>query len=153
MGGDDMAEGTQYGCTLFIGDLKAGVAKPIKPIGFSRNGQEGVDHDEAWLQRLIVNHPQLLPVDEIERAFTGLIPVCAELEAIPSRAYLDVFFVTPNGDFALIECKPWRNPEARREVVGQIIDYAKDFSTWNYQTLEAAVFPRYLCAAVSCCSV
>ena len=25
----------------------------------------------------------------------------------------------------LIECKLWRNPEARREVVGQILDYAK----------------------------
>jgi hypothetical protein len=134
-----MAEDTQYGCTLFIGDLEDGVAKPIKRISFSKNGQAGVDYDEAWLQRLIVNHPQVLPVDQIERAFTGLIPVCAELEVIPSRAYLDVFLVTPKGDLALIECKLWRNPEARREVVGQIIDYAKDFATWDYQTLEAAV--------------
>jgi hypothetical protein len=134
-----MAEDTQYGCTLFIDDLKGGIAEPIERISLSKKEQESVDYDEAWLQRLIMKHPRLLPVDQIERAFAGLVPVCTELEVIPTRAYLDAFLVTPRGDLALIECKLWRNPEARREVVGQIIDYAKDFSTWDYQRLEAAV--------------
>jgi hypothetical protein len=48
-------------------------------------------------------------------------------------------YVTPAGDIIVAETKLWRNPQARREVVGQIIDYAKDLSAWNYEELEAAI--------------
>ena len=88
-------------------------------------------------KRLIMSHPSLLPIDEIEPAFGGLVPVCMELP-VPS-GYLDNLLVTPSGNIALIECKLWRNPEARREVVGQIIDYANDMSKWTYQDLEEAI--------------
>ncbi len=106
-------------------------------LSFSRNRQESVEYDEAWLQRLIMSYPRLLPVDQIEPAFAGLVPICMELK-MPS-GYLDNLLVTPSGDIALVECKLWRNPEARREVFGQIIDYAKDLSTWDYEKLESAV--------------
>jgi hypothetical protein len=33
----------------------------------------------------------------------------------------------------------WRNPEARREVVGQALDYAKEFSNWKYEDLSKAI--------------
>lgn len=39
----------------------------------------------------------------------------------------------------LVECKLWRNSEARREVVGQLLDYAKEFSRWSYEDLQSAV--------------
>jgi hypothetical protein len=52
---------------------------------------------------------------------------------------LDNLFVTPRGDLALVECKLWRNPEARRQVVAQIIDYAKEMSNWSYDTLQEAI--------------
>ena len=81
---------------------------------------------KAWLQRLIMRHPSLLPVDQIEPAFNTLVPVCIELPM--QSGYLDNLLVTPTGDLALVECKLWRNPEARREVVAQIIDYAKEMS-------------------------
>jgi hypothetical protein len=35
-----------------------------------------------------------------------------------------------------VETKLWRNPEAKREVVGQIIDYAKELSTWTFSQLN-----------------
>jgi hypothetical protein len=34
-----------------------------------------------------------------------------------SSVYLDLLGVSPTGRLVLIECKRWRNPEARREVV------------------------------------
>src|SRR5208337_3368683 len=37
------------------------------------------------------------------------------------------------------ECKLWRNPEARREVVAKIIHYATEISTWTYETLQDAI--------------
>jgi hypothetical protein len=119
-----MSKDTQYGCTLFIDDFKAGASKPMKRIHFSKSAAQSADYDEAWLQRLIMAHPRLLPVDQIEPAFADLVPICMELPT-PS-GYLDNLLVTASGDLALVECKLWRNPEARREVIGQIIDYAKE---------------------------
>jgi hypothetical protein len=52
---------------------------------------------------------------------------------------LDVLYVTPGGRLVIVEAKLWRNPEARRKVIGQILDYAKELSRWNYETLDAAV--------------
>jgi len=53
--------------------------------------------------------------------------------------YLDNLLVTPLGDLIAVECKLWRNVEARREVVAQIIDYAKDLQTLTYDALESAI--------------
>jgi hypothetical protein len=43
---------------------------------------------------------------------------------------------TPNGDLAIVETKLWRNPEARRKVVAQILDYANELSNWSYEDLQ-----------------
>ncbi len=39
----------------------------------------------------------------------------------------------------MVEAKLWRNPEARRKVVGQILDYAKELSRWDYEDLQREV--------------
>src|SRR5713226_9101258 len=131
-----MLNQSQYGHTLFLNGFK-GSASVMRRIHFSKNATEIAPYDEAWLQHLIMREPSLLPVDQIEPAFTSLVPICIEL---PMRSgYLDNLLVTPAGDLALVDCKLWRNPEARREVVAQIIDYAKDMSTWTYDTLQEAI--------------
>ncbi|MHB9833319.1 hypothetical protein Q8F57_000625 [Paraburkholderia terrae] len=50
--------------------------------------------------------------------------------------------VTPSGLPVLVECKLWRNPEARREVVGQILDYAKELTRWSSSDLQREVRNR-----------
>jgi len=50
--------------------------------------------------------------------------------------------VTPSGLPILVECKLWRNPEGRREVVGQIFDYAKELSRWSSSDLQREVNRR-----------
>jgi hypothetical protein len=52
---------------------------------------------------------------------------------------IDVLYATREGRIAVLEAKLWRNPEARRKVIGQILDYAKELSHWTYETLDAAV--------------
>lgn len=94
-------------------------------------------YTEGWLQRLIQQHPTLLPIEQIEPAFGALVPVCMELP-VPS-GFADNLMLTRDGDIVLVETKLWRNPEARREVVGQVLDYAKDLSTWSYEELQKAV--------------
>jgi len=92
---------------------------------------------EAWIQELLFKYPGLLPIGEIEPAFKGLIPIARELRT--SRGPLDLFFINPSGYITLVETKLWTNPEARRQVVAQIIDYATEVSRWSYIELVTAI--------------
>ena len=93
-------------------------------------------YSEAWLQRLIHAHPELLPISAIEPAFQPAVPVCLELRT--PRGYVDNFYVTPSGNLIFAECKLWRNAEARREVVAQVMDYVEGLTSWSYEELEVA---------------
>ncbi len=92
---------------------------------------------EDWLQRVIHDHPSLLPTTEIEPAFSPLISLGREIEA--DSWFIDNLFISPQGYLTIVETKLWRNPEARREVVGQIIEYAKVVSTWSFNELNQKV--------------
>lgn len=92
-------------------------------------------YNEAWLQNLIHENPELVPAGEIDAAFEDIIPVVREL-ALPS-GFLDNLYFTPSGYPVLVEVKLWKNQEARRKVIAQIVEYAKDFSQMTYETLNA----------------
>jgi len=133
-----MSSQTQFGHTLFLSGFQAdSTAEKLNRLHFLKNSSSPAPYDEAWLQRLIMRHPSLLPVDQIEPAFNTVVPICIELPM--KSGFLDNLLVTPAGDLALVECKLWRNPEARREVVAQIIHYATEISTWTYETLQDAI--------------
>ena len=94
-------------------------------------------YDERWLQELIFKNPSLLPLDQIEPGLGELIPICMEL---PLRCgYLDNLFLTPDGDVVIVEVKLWRNPEMRRAVLAQALDYASALFSMSYEELDAAV--------------
>ena len=92
---------------------------------------------EADLQTLLAREPSLLPVDEFEAAFAPLVLLGQEVRC--DSGFMDLLFCSPGGYLTLVEVKLWRNPQARREVVGQILDYAKDLAGWSYEDLDAAV--------------
>lgn len=94
-------------------------------------------YNEDWLQNLIHQNPQLVPAGEVEAAFENIIPVVRELP-LPS-GYLDNLYITPEGYPVLVEVKLWKNQEARRKVIAQILEYAKDFSTLSYDTLNTEI--------------
>jgi hypothetical protein len=100
-------------------------------------GRNGALYDEQWLQHLIHAHPELLPIAEIEPAFEPAVPVCIELPT--PKGYIDNFFITPTGNLLFAECKLWRNPEAPRQVVAQVMDYVESITSWGYADLEEAV--------------
>lgn len=97
----------------------------------------GQTYDENWLQDIIFRHPNSLPIQELDSSFGPLIPVCREMES--GAGPIDLVYINPNGMLTLVECKLWKNPEARREVVGQILDYAKELSGWRYEDLQREV--------------
>ncbi len=94
-------------------------------------------YNEKWLRDLLYEHPECLPIDEIDRAFMPLIPVCKELHN--SAGYIDAIFITPHGRLVVLETKLWRNPESRRKVIGQILDYAQALKKWDYADLQRQV--------------
>lgn len=106
---------------------------PLKLTPLSADAAEGAIV-EADIQQLVHEHPCLLPIEEIDPTFKGPVAICRELRT--PAGPIDNFLVTPSGLPVLVECKLWRNPEGRREVVGQILDYAKELSRWTQPDLQ-----------------
>jgi hypothetical protein len=118
--------------------------RQAKPVRLAPSGEAQIlgradpkTYDEHWIQRKIHEHPELLPIGEIEPAFSGAVAVCMELPLDAGPA--DNLLVNPDGNLVLVECKLWNNPEARRKVVAQIIDYAKSLAALDYDQLELAI--------------
>ena len=68
------------------------------------------------------------------------MPVCTELNT-PAGS-IDALYATPQGKLVVLETKLWRNPVARRTVVGQVLDYAKELGNWTYEDLQREVSKR-----------
>jgi hypothetical protein len=105
-------------------------------------GWWGVDHSAASPVRLHSPVRQAAfrraPLHEKERPRGGQLGARLVTQAGP----IDVLMVTPSGLPILVECKLWRNPKARREVGGQILDYAKELSRWSLSDLQREVSRR-----------
>lgn len=88
--------------------------------------------NEGTLQKLLHENPSLLPVDEIDGSFGPLVSLGREILGI------DNLFLSPFGRLTVVETKLWRNPQATREVVAQILDYTSRLSALDVEGLEAA---------------
>jgi Domain of unknown function (DUF4268) len=119
---------TAYGKPILIQNEKVSLLNQIETM------------DEASIQDLVFDYPSCLPISEIDESFNPVIPVCKEM--ITPVGPLDIFMITPTGELVIIETKLWRNPEARRVVVAQILDYAKELSKWSYEDLQREVNRR-----------
>jgi len=109
-------------------------ASSLTPI--SLGDAEG-GFSEAWLQRLIHSYPAILPVNEIEPGFGELTAIA--MEVATRHGPIDNLMITPEGNLVLVEVKLWRNPEARRKVVAQALDYASCLFEMSYEEFEKAV--------------
>lgn len=94
-------------------------------------------YNESWLQDLIHTNPALVPAGEVEAVFENIVPVVRELPL--ASGFLDNLYMTPDGYPVLVEVKLWKNQEARRKVVAQILEYAKDFAALKYENLNTEI--------------
>lgn len=99
-----------------------------------------IQYNESFIEELIYRYPQTLPVGEIDSAYQKPIPLCTQLNT--SAGILDILLITPQGRIVVVEAKLWRNPEAKRKVVAQILDYAAELSQWSYEDLQREVVKR-----------
>lgn len=124
--------------------INRGKRRSIQPMVVSSNSSSKPKRvafentfEEGLIQTLIEKNPELLPVGDIEPAFAPLISIGKEVET--KVGYIDHLFINSQGYITIVETKLWRNPEARRQVVGQIIDYATELSHWNFDQLNKSV--------------
>lgn len=108
---------------------------PLKRLELGGGGPDG-QRREAFIQELVHMRPEVIPMADIEPAYTPMISICRELET--SAGFVDNLWLTPAGGIIIGECKLVRNPQARREVLSQALDYARAISTWHYEFLENA---------------
>jgi hypothetical protein len=104
-------------------------AESLKKIELYEN-----PYNEDWLQNIVFEQPNILPISEIEPVFADAVAICRELRT--GSGFCDVVLVNSSGFVTIVECKLWKNPDARRKVVAQVMDYAKDIACWNYGTFE-----------------
>lgn len=97
----------------------------------------GGDFDEKWLQERIFEDISIIKVSNPDYDKIKLIPLCREFSMHDSirNVYLDILAITETGKLILIECKLWKNPQARREVLAQIIEYATLMKSLTYSDL------------------
>ena len=119
------------------GDLTPGDRWCRVPI--ATGGGQG-PFDEGRLQEVLFRNADTLPLGEIDPAYGDPVPVCTELGT--RAGPIDALYLTPAGRIILAEFKLWRNPGARREVIGQILDYARVLASWSYDDLERGVRKR-----------
>ncbi len=98
------------------------------------------EFNEAFVQDLVFRNADCLPMAEIDETFVPVVPVCTELNT--PAGPLDILMVTPSGRLVIVETKLWRTPDARRTVVAQILDYAKELARWEYDDLEREINRR-----------
>ena len=98
-----------------------------------RELEEGYATEEE-LQTFLKEHPDLMPLEEIDLNAPPLL--CIGWEVGLASGAEDILYIDPNGLLTVVETKLRRNPEARREVVGQILEYAAQMSTWIATDVE-----------------
>ena len=75
--------------------------------------------DEETIQRIFNDNPDVIPVDDLGLSELMVVGREATLES----GWADLLAVTRSGEILIIEFKNQGNAQARREVVGQLLDY------------------------------
>lgn len=82
--------------------------------------------NEDQLQNMIYQFPELLP------GTSANSHVCREFST-DSGPIDNLIINSDDGSITLVECKLARNPEVRRKIIGQIIDYAASLSKLSFE--------------------
>ncbi|WP_428101280.1 hypothetical protein [Candidatus Rariloculus sp.] len=125
---------TRTGTPYLVGkDDIRGSLKPLKRMPLDRTGSEIT---EKWLQELIDEAPNVLPVSQVYARVAGDLHSMGREIATAGGGSIDNLLISGSGHLIVVETKLWRNHQARREVVAQIIEYAQDVRDWDYEKVE-----------------
>ncbi len=90
---------------------------------------------------MLIESPSLVPIDEIRVGVAPLVVAVSEF-GLPGSGNTDVIALSADGDIAIIECKLATNPESKRKVIGQILEYAAFLWGMSSQELDRRVLAK-----------
>lgn len=97
--------------------------------------------DEAHLQNLLAENPTLIPFDDVSDQLLAPRIMISEL-GLPGSGSSDLVGINEYGGITIIECKLAANPEIKRKVVGQVLEYAAYLWRQPYSHLDVACQKR-----------
>lgn len=118
----------------FMLNPDADTLRPLLPREF--RGLYGHKEPERPLQELIEKHPELIPGDQIALGSAD----SPRFVMLGDEAHrIDVLLADQHGVLTIVETKMRENPQSRREVVGQVLEYAANVrSAWDAGTIREA---------------
>ena len=96
-------------------------------------------YQECMLQEVIDRWPKILPIHDFYPNVEGLCSLGREIPvpvADGAEGFIDNLLVTDNAHLLIVETKLWRNPEAVRDVIAQILQYAMAVSQLSLGEFE-----------------
>jgi len=92
---------------------------------------------EADLQKLLSDSPDLIPSKEMRDNAGDLIAAIREFP-LPIGS-VDLVAFSAYGDIAIIECKLADNPEVKRKVIGQVLEYGAALWGMSYEDFDLII--------------
>jgi hypothetical protein len=96
---------------------------------------------EAELQKLLAESPSLISISEIREGVPPLTTAIREF-GLPGSGSTDIIAFNPRGDIVIVECKLAANPEIKRKVIAQVLEYGAYLWNMSYDDLNQLVFQR-----------
>ncbi len=97
--------------------------------------------DEAHLQRLLYESPDLIPIEDLGEGTVGPRLFIKEV-GLPGSGRTDLIGVDEIGGITVVECKLATNPDIRRKVIGQVLEYAAYLWQMPYDKFDSIVQSR-----------
>ncbi len=88
---------------------------------------------ERILQDYLEQYPEIIPLGDIVENPPQLI--CIGREVTTPSGSIDLLYIDLDGRITIVETKLVKNPEIRREVIGQIVEYASYVTQWTSEDI------------------
>jgi len=98
-------------------------------------------NNESHLQALMAEDPTLVPVTDLGVSVSPFLVAVREV-TLRGSGSLDILAFNESGGMAVMECKLADNPEIRRKVIGQIVEYAAFLNKLDYEELDEIALRR-----------
>lgn len=96
--------------------------------------------NETELQKLLAESPDLIPAQDMREGAGQLIAVVREVYV--DIGYVDFLGFSAEGGIAVIECKLANNPEVKRKVIGQVLEYGAALWGMSYEEFDQKIHDR-----------
>lgn len=118
--------------------MQGGIIYQVGADGALTRMKPGQPANEDEIQRMIADHPEMVTGSDDRLLLIERECSIADKSEGGGRWALDHLFVTRDARPVLVEVKQASNTQLRREVVGQIVEYAANaVMHWNRETIRA----------------